>query len=67
MPRKPKRLFDPFKRPERWFYKKVMVREPDGSRQMYLENPPLTFAQLPPDEYLTRFFDTGDEHQGTVS
>jgi hypothetical protein len=53
MPRKPKPLIDPFKRPEPWFWKKIFDQEPDGSTQMYRENPPMTFAKLPADEFLT--------------
>lgn len=53
MPRKPKPLIDPFRRPERLFYRKILVREPDGSLHMYLENPGLSFGELRADELLT--------------
>jgi len=53
MPRKPKPLTDPFARPEPWFWKKIIAREPDGSVQLYRENPAMRFADLPPGELLT--------------
>jgi excisionase family DNA binding protein len=43
----------PFRRPEQWFSKKLLIEGPDGEMRMYLKNPFMSFAQLASDDLLT--------------